>query len=226
MDRVIEAFKKTETFRRLTSDENTIMVHIGGSRALHMEDSMSDYDIVVLSDKSILEDWSKYFCLEIDGVRLHYYRVSPASSLYNVSESIFLSGGVFLHFLNYENILYLNEKYRNIADKWISLSHDIAVVSSYKLFDLHRYEIDRAIISPKGVIYKRFYQICLSYYVLSGEDINKSLLSRIKRHHVTPMSDDELEATRVVLIKLKNFIEAHPIDIYKECNELLDKIYS
>lgn len=225
MDRIIEAFKNTETFRRITSDANTIMVYLGGSRALSMEDSMSDYDIVVLANFSSLEDWSKYFCLEMDGVRLHYYRMSPSSTLYNVSESIFLSGGVMLHFLKEDNILYINETHREVADKWVALSHDVAIVSSYKLFNLHRHDIEKAIISPKGVIYKRFYQICLSYYVLSGDPIDKSLLSKIKRHHVNEMSDEELQATVEILIKLKTFLEEHPIDVYGECTKLIDKIY-
>lgn len=212
MQEFIEEFRQTPYYDALIAPENVIAIFVTGSRACGTNDERSDYDLQIITadDKGKFDDVGKRCYLRWNGIFVHWY-ITPlslwAKPEYN---SLFLYGGVnALMLVRPEAVIYENPKYPDALStlrRQVAEIYDAAVCNFYHWAERYINEILSVGEIPERLYSKKIYHLCLSSYLLTGDDPDIEFLRKIKRIRWQPVSDEHNQLAVRRLQKLKDTV--------------------
>ena len=215
-DKTMLALKESKFYQRLLIF-NTVAIALSGSRGIGVEGEYSDYDIVVITNDErvslINSNLKTEYLLTKDGKKIHwYYWYYGDYSTISDEHAQNMYQELFIIFLNDENIIEIfdQEKYDNLVrnKERIFLK---GVESLYRKCRKSILDIlsDNSKLKLKNTKDKILYRLYFSEMILSGEELDKEFLKRIKslEYSNEVLSDDELNRCYNLLLDLKNRFE-------------------
>lgn len=228
MQEFIEAFRQTSCYRAIIQKENVVTVYIAGSRACDAVDERSDYDIQIITTDGEYEDVSKKYYLTWRGVKVHWY-ISPIHELTKWSKyKLMRYGGInALRYYRPELVIYENPKYADMLRALYDCRNEISDISIYHFYYHEKRYIDR--ILDAGEILechhsKRIYHLCLSSYLITGDEVDKDFLRSIKRIRWQPVPEEYKRLAVERLRKLKECVESPDILLRINPERSIDEI--
>jgi hypothetical protein len=212
--------------------KDVIMVVIGGSRSTGIVDERSDFDIRVITAED--QDEVPHEALKWNGKRVHWY-YNSIKQIFNLEgKSSIDKFGLGLTWRidldNPDDIIYKNPVHQPLIDFIIRRKHDISKFYFYSHFESLADYIDiltsSIYIRPEHYS-KAIYQLCLSYYYLTGKQYDAEFLSSIKRISKNPTTAEQRLTALDYIRELKKFITDNPMsptfvsDIQEELSQLL-----
>ena len=221
----IEEFKDTSYYQNLLNSAEVVFIYMGGSMCSGITDERSDYDIVIvtLNGESYI-DASRYEYLMYEGRKVHwYYRSIKGLFETNHKNMHAHTGAIWLRNLCDNMIIYENPKYKDIWQDLYAVKDRLSDLGMYRLFEVQKDYIDKVINEGK-VLEKHYtkylYHLCLASYYLTREESDKDFLRVLKRIRWQPVPDEYKQLAVKRLKILKNYIEAHPIELDRAFNDL------
>lgn len=210
MQKFIEEFRQTPYYAALIAPENVIAIFVAGSRACGTNDERSDYDLQILTadDNDEFDDVGKRCYLRWNGVYVHWYITSISLwakpghytlTLYGALNAIMLARP--------EAVIYENPKYPDalsLLRNYVAEIYDAAVYSFYRWAEEYINDILSAGEIPERLYSKKIYHLCLSSYLLTGDEPDVEFLRKIKRIRWQPVSDEHKQLAIRRLQKLKD----------------------
>lgn len=215
MQEFIEAFRQTSYYRSIVERENVVAVYIAGSRACDTIDERSDYDIQVLTMNGEDEDVSKKYYLTWRGVKVHWYTLSiPELTKWSKYDLMRYGGINALRHYRPELVIYENPKYADILQAFYDHRDEISDIGIYHFYYYAKPYID-SILDAGEILEchysKRIYHLCLSSYLIAGDEVDKDFLRSIKRIRWQPVPEEYKQLAVERLRKLKECIESPDI---------------
>lgn len=228
MQEFIEAFRQTSYYRSIIERDGIVAVVMGGSRALGLADERSDYDICVITTSGELDDVMQKHYLTWRGVKVHLY-INPIPKLFELSELGYfrLVGNNNMQFMSSENMIYENPKYADTLQTLYDHRNEISDISSYHFYYLEKQYIDD-ILDANNISEhhhsKKLYHLCVSSYLITGDEMDKDFLLSIKRIRWQPVPEEYKRLAIERLRKLKECIESPDILLRINPERSIDEI--
>lgn len=235
MKEFINEFMKTPYFFKYVvteEDLDSVMgIYVAGSTSLGIEDEYSDYDIVILTAKPLVNKkfFEEYVRLKYKGRPMHWY-YDDISYLFDLQDADNTNILGKVHFSKWFRIttIYENPKYLDLLAKLDSIKNSISICASYAFLNAQRPLLNK-LTSQNNILkedYNKFiYQCCFASCYLTNTQLDIDCLREIKRIYWNPVSQEYKDLAIQFLNGGINFIENNPIDYEKELQDLYDKIY-
>lgn len=221
----IEAFKNTSYYQKLFESHEILAIHIMGSMCVGITDERSDYDIAIFTLGGEHIDVSEYEYLMYNGKKVHWYYF-PIESLFDLQYGgeLKILCPIQLRNIREDLVIYENPKYVDMLHSIYKIKDKISTMAMYRFFEAQQDYID-GVLNEGRVLAKHhtkyLYHLCLASYYLTGEEIDKDFLRKLKRIRWQPVPD-EYKNLAVERLKIyKNYIEQNPLDV--DC--ILKKLY-
>lgn len=225
MKKFIEDLTSSKFYHRLFETDEVLMIWVGGSRIFKCVDDYSDYDIVVLT-KSTNEHHAKEYLRYHGESKVHWY-FNCIGTYFNPI-GIVLADYVALTQLNYiynDVIVYKNPKYIDLIDDFLSKQKLVARLGDILGFQHSKNLIDSIVydgfISNKNKT-KHLYMLCAMYYDITGQDLDREFLTKIKRIKWQEIDEKYSRQCVDILGKFKDYMQN--IDVDEEVKKVKEKL--
>lgn len=227
----IKELQESKFFPYLFNNQDVVAIYLGGSRSNHICDELSDYDIIVLTKDSLMEEES-LFKLEYKGVTVHWYyrsleQILNCWSTQNTRLS-YISG---INFLNMEeNLIYANPEHQNLVDFIFNYKKEIVNYCCWE-FVLSSFAFWNAISTEKisqDNYNKYLYHLMICNCILFDKEFDIELLNKIKRIGYTEDAENvlknELDTAYQYIQELNEYRLTHDLKREETREYLLGKL--
>lgn len=205
---ILSKFKQTTAFNTLISNPHVLMIYVGGSRSFDLQDEFSDYDIIFITDeyqKSL--DWNDKLRWVYQNCHIHVYQDVIYDLIQNYKSH--WGAGVALlnmHELTYDKLLYVNSSKADVVQTILSSCKLLSNIGSIGFSLNHQFLIRDFVNYNIKKDTKRFYHLCIAYYILLNKPLDKEFILKVKKSPYTPLSSENEIKLREMMVELRNHI--------------------
>lgn len=212
----IQDFKNTVYYNEIYGAPGIILSYVSGSRLIKADSDSSDFDIVVITDSTYnIEDTGIRFKYK-DTFTVHFYYRTMEQFLSNTYTGSGNLGGILkIHDLNKSDLIYENEDYSYLINRFFERKNDISKLSMLKYiknFDYVLTDVYNTGIIDKKYQHKYLYNICYCYYRLTRTKIDSDLLVTTKYCYKNGLSDESSMKVVDMIIALYYINEYYSIE--------------
>lgn len=215
LNEFIRELKESPFLSRIIDGHNVIMVCMYGSRLLDLTDTISDYDLLVITDDNEEPSYPQEY-LTYEGVKVHWYYKPLASIIDSRRKTLSYFGTMQLAFLTDDEIVYENPAFANLIQFVKNNKETIGQINAINLINAKQ-ELISSILA-EGTInehnYTKFlYHLCYTSYYLYGEVPDRDFLIEIKRICELPVRAEYISLAVARLEMLQNYIANSSFDV-------------
>lgn len=215
MTNFIADFKESQYFKTFFDDPNIILAFIAGSRSTGLEDSNSDYDIVVIRKSgSKFLDKGLYLMYENKAVHFYYLTFKQFLSNYYTATGSLVSLFQFIETTK-KSLLFENPAYKGLIKKLFEKQFSLGQIAQLK-FAKNYDDLITEVVNTQSISPERYSKIIYHLVYISNRLSHianpKQKLTAIKHCSETDLTLEEQAYVVERLSNLKYFIDNYSME--------------
>lgn len=216
IENFIQDFRKTTYYKELYSKPGIIMSYVTGSRLIKADSTLSDFDIIIITDSNNkIEDTGVRFKYKDTFVVHFYYHTIDQflTNTYTMSGNLY--GTVQVGDLDRPALIYENPIYNDLITRFFEKKNAISRISMLKYIKNFDYLLTE--VSSTGLLgikhyHKFLYHICRCYYRIARIEQDTELLLQAKYCSHEGLPEEAIEKIIEILKALKPIIDYYTVN--------------
>jgi hypothetical protein len=216
IDSFIQDFKQTSYYKHIFSNPGIIMSYVGGSRLIQADSTLSDFDVVIITDSATkIEDTGIRFRYK-DVFTVHFYYHTIDQFLVNTyTTSSRLYGIMQANDLDRSALMYENPLYNEIITRFFRKKNTLSRISMLKYVkNFNRLLTDVSNTNQLDLKYyhKYLYHLCYCYYRIARVEQDTQLVLQAKYCSSEGLDTESIEKIIKKLKTLKSVVDYYTVD--------------
>lgn len=216
IDSFIQDFKQTSYYNSIFSNPGIIMSYVGGSRLIHADSTLSDFDIVVITDPTTqIEDTGIRFRYK-DVFTVHFYYHTIDQFLVNTyTTSSRLYGIMQANDLDRSALMFENPLYDDIITRFFKKKNVLSRISMLKYvknFNCLLTDVSNTNRLDLKYYHKYLYHLCYCYYRIARIEQDQQVMLQAKYCSSEGLTADSIEKIINQLKTLKSVVDYYTVE--------------